>query len=549
MPTRLPAHRSADLIWLLRVDLGGTPHYLSTEQISLSRDDGTVIAYDGGLTEPQYSESLSRFSYTRDALTQPIEAVFSGLDMAEHRRRGFFLSTAQCELSIVFRVNGVIQETYEGRHLIIKGWMSEPLFGHPDRPPGYVVFSINSNPHDLAGTFIDSTMRINSQSMTNFISIHNPLSSESEDKVYPLVFGTPGVYSDENQTLSNARGTPGYAISRTNVSQHANEVLIAGHHVAASTVRIHATGNGAISGLTVTNGFDYYRNPIAYVDVTSQPNSFRSAEEFWITFNDGAGVRNPFATSGVVNGAGDLMLWACTEADFEVDHGAWYAARDYLNAFKFSGYINDPAVTIWQWMTEIAKFIPTLTIRNGPHGIYPIIQDLRSNVSSAIAITAGPDFYRTGPLSLEGDQGEIINTVSIDFAFNGKNNVPQNYTVIGEPDPDEPQRFSTTHSMLSINRYGVRETAIEAPFIYDKSTAQLVAEAIVQTQGQIPETVEYQASIYYSFLNLGDQVALTDEDIYLTDQICTVAGRSWDSNGWKIRLLIEDDPIRDPRYT
>lgn len=89
MPVRLPAHRSADLIWLLRVDLGGTPHYLSTEQISLSRDDGTDIAYDGGLTEPQYSESLARFSYTRDALTQSIEAVFSGLDMAEHRRRGF----------------------------------------------------------------------------------------------------------------------------------------------------------------------------------------------------------------------------------------------------------------------------------------------------------------------------------------------------------------------------------------------------------------------------------------------------------------------------
>ena len=549
MPVRLPAHRSADLIWLLRVDLGGAPHYLSTEQISLSRDDGTDIAYDGGLTEPQYSESLARFSYTRDALTQSIEAVFSGLDMAEHRRRGFFLSTAQCELSIVFRINGVIQENYEDRHLIIKGWMSEPLFGHPDRPPGYIVFSINSNPHDLSGTFIDSTMRITAQSMANFITTPNPLSSESVDKVYPLVFGTPGLYADENQTKTTARATPGYAITRTNVSQHANEVFIAGHHLAAATVRIHPTGSSAVDNLTVINGYDYYRNPISYVDVSSQSNAFREATEFWITFNDGAGVRNPFATSGTVNGAGDLMLWACTVADFEVDHGAWYAVRDYLNAFKFSGYINSASVTVWQWITEIAKFIPTLTIRNGPRGIYPIIQDLRANLSSATAITAGPDFYRTGPLSLEGDQGEIINTVSIDFAFNAKNNVPQSYAVIGSPDPNEPQRFSTTHSMLSINRYGVRETAIQAPFIYDKTTAQLVAESIVQTQGQIPETVEYRASVYYSFLNLGDQVALTDDDIYLADQICTVSGRSWDANGWKIQLLIEDDPIRDPRHS
>jgi len=549
MPGRMPAHRSADLIWLLEIDLGGTPHYLSTEQISLTRDDGTAIAYDGGLTEPQYSESLSRFSHTRDALTQEIEAVLSGLDMAEHRRRGFFLSTAQCELSIVFRVAGTIQETYEGRHPIIKGWMSEPLFGHPDRPPGYVVFSINSNPYDLSGTFFKSSMRMNDDSMANYIDAGNPLPSEAEGKVYPFVFGTPGVYSSANQTSSLCRATPGYCMSRTNVSQHANKVLIAGHHCSASTVRIHPDGASAVSSLSVVNDFDFYRNPIAYVDVSGQSSGFKEAEEFWVTWNGGAGARNPFATSGTVNGAGDLMLWACSLADFEVDHGAWYAVRDYLNAYKFSGYLNDPAVTVWEWITEIARYIPTLTIRNGPAGIYPIVQDLRSTVNASTAITTGPDFYRTGPVSLEGDQGEIINTVSIDFAFNAKNNVPQVYTVIGEPDLTEPQRFSTMHARASINRYGIRETSMEAPYIYDKSTAQMVAEGIVQTQGQIPEIIQYWGSIYYSFLNLGDQVALTDEDLYLTDQICTVCARDWSKGGWRIKLLIEDDPARDPRHS
>lgn len=549
MPRRMPSYPVADLLWLLRVDFGGSPHYISTEPLSITKSDGTIIAYSGGLTEPAYSESLSRFTYSRDALTLAIEAVFDDLDLAEHRRRGFFLSSATCELAAVFRVSGEIQQTYEERIKVIDGWMSEPVYADPARPPGYIAFSINSNPYDVAGTFFKSSMRMTETSMASFINAANPLSDESLDKVYPFVFGTPGVYSDESQSLTNARGTPAYAISRTNVSLQAREVLIAGHHVSAEQVRIHPTGDSAVTGLAVVNGWDAYRNPIAYVDVSTQSAGFTKAVEFWVTWNSGAAAKNPFATSGVVNGAGDLLLWACTLADFEVDFGAWSAARDYLNAFRFSGYINDPETTVWEWITEIAKFVPTLTIRNGPDGIYPIVQDMRSTVDAATAITAGADFYRIGPVALEGDQGEIVNTVAIDFAFNAKNGVAKAYTVLGEVDLEEPQRFSTIHAAASISRYGIRETAIEAPYVYDRSTAELVAEATVQMHGQIPETVEYKAAILYSFLMLGDQVALTDDDLYLVDQLCTVCSKAWDGDGWTIKLLIEDDPARDPRHS
>jgi len=555
----MPSYQAADLLWLLRVDFGGSPHYISTEPLTITRDDGTTIAYSGGLTEPAYSESLSRFTYSRDALTLAIEAIFDNLDLAEHRRRGFLLSNATCELAAVFRVAGTIQQTYEERIRVIDGWMSEPVYADPARPPGYVTFSINSNPYDVIGTFFKSTMRLTETSMDALITTGQPLSDESVDKVYPFVFGNPGVFfSATDSATSYTRGTPAYAINRTNISKEAQNVLIAGHHVGATEVRIRAGKLTAVTGLSVTNGFDKFRNPIAYVDVSSQSTAFKEKEEFWVTWYQtptsslptrGLSAKNPFSTSGVVNGAGDLLIWACTLGDFKVDHGAWGAARDYLNAFRFSGYVNDPDTTVWEWIQEIAKMIPTLTIRNGPAGIYPIIQDLRSTTTGATSITAGPDFHRLGPVSLEGDQGDIVNTVVIEFAYNAQGEISQSYVVIGEPDETEPERFSSLHAAASISRYGIREKSIEAPFIYDRSTAALVAEATVQIHGQIPETVEYKAGIAYSYLMLGDQVALTDSELYLTDQICTVCERAWDGDGWVIKLLIEDDPARDPRYS
>ena len=84
--------------------------------------------------------------------------------------------------------------------------------------------------------------------------------------------------------------------------------------------------------------------------------------------------------------------------------------------------------------------------------------------------------------------------------------------------------------------------------MYNKATAQLIAQSIVQMKGQIPETITYSGSSFYSFLSLGDQVSLTDDDLYLTDQICTVCSKSWNGIGWDIKLLIEDDISRDSRY-
>ena len=95
MPARLPSYSTANIIWLLRVDFGGTPHFVSTETVSIERDDGTHASYTGGLTEPDYSETLSRFTYTKDPLTIAIEAVFDNLDIAKHRREG---SPQQCNL-------------------------------------------------------------------------------------------------------------------------------------------------------------------------------------------------------------------------------------------------------------------------------------------------------------------------------------------------------------------------------------------------------------------------------------------------------------------
>ena len=384
--------------------------------------------------------------------------------------------------------------------------------------------------------------------MQAFVSTPNPLSEESDDKTYPLVFGSPGVYASINLAETLVEGTPAYAISRTNVSQYARELLIAGHHVDAVTVTIFAKDNGSVGGLAVVNDFDLYRNPIAYVDISAQSAGFKESEEFWVAWNGGSAVKNPFASSNVVNGAGDLLLWALSRTDFDVDQGAWNSARDYLNVFRFSGYLNDPEVTIWEWITEIAKYIPTLTIQNSPQGVYPIVQNMSSTTLDCISVSQGPDFDRESGVTVEGEQADVVNTVTVEFAYDAAENTSKMYSVIGDVDLTETQRFSSIHSHVSISRYGIKESLVEAPYIYDRSTAELVAQAAVQMGGQLPETVRYKADTYYSFISLGDNLKLTDPDLFLSEQICTVLGKAWDGDGWLFTLLIEDDIARDDRH-
>ena len=553
MPVALPHQQGAELIWLLSLEIGGTTFYLSTQVVNLARDDGTVISYQAGLTEPDYSESLARFSHTVDDMSTALEVVIPGINLAQHRRKGFHLQRATGELSCITAIGGTLQQTHEGRFVHVVGRVSEPTYGYPDAPVGYMTFTLDGRPGADSEPFHSATMSIAGERISTVVT-----DDDHEGKPYPLVIGQPGAFVNAAGTSRTTSGSPGYIIDKDTASPPMVDTLIcAGHHIEATTVTVFAGSPATSYVFNVTNTFDGIGQPIATLDLRTDSSStsmgsgarseWRSGnEEFWCCWNTGKTASNPL-TGGSINGAGDLLIWALDQTPYEVDQGAWQAARDWLNHYQFSGYINDPGTTVWDWITTIAETIPPLTIRAGTQGIYPIIHDIHMLNAEAETVFVGPDFYRGGPIQVQGTPDEIRNTITLEWALRARTGDYKQTSTVGTFDDDTSTTFATIYSTSSISRFGIRAEAITSSWIYDRATAHRVLSDLVRLKGGLAESVQYQAGVLHSHLMLGDVIKVTDEAVGFSDQLLTVMGKSWTGTGWTLDLLIEDDLARDTR--
>lgn len=540
MPARLPSVAGADLLWLLELDFAGRTFRFSSEPVNIAAQDGTAISYPGGLDDPGYQESLDRFSHSIDEQAISLELVLP-VNVPEMIQKGHLLGGSRAELSCVLRQAGTIQQTYEARLVVLSGSLSEPQYGFPESPIGYIATSIEGSLTDDAGLFLSASQTI---SEDTFAAVATAGKDEHEGKPYPLVFGTPGAYRDGSGNSKTTSGSPAYIVDVDTSNDKVEGLIIAGHHVNASTVLIFDSSKS--EAFSVTNTTDDLGHQIATVDPSGASTIDPTEREFWVGWNNGGGLKNPWSTATELEGAGDVLRWALTYSTLEIDHGAWAAAADFLNRFKLAGYISDPEISVWEWVSDLADSLP-VTIRKGPGGIYPIIHDLRASASDGLQITASPEFQQISPVQIEGQLSDIFNSIRIGYAFQAKSSDPKRYAVIGTKETGDPSSFSTTTTRQSISRYGRRFRSIDGPYVYDRTTAQLIVKTLSDKEALPPRQIDYRADPRFAHISLGDVITLTDPNLAFTDQACIVAGKAWDLDSWIFTLLIDSIPDRDDR--
>ena len=538
MPARLPSVAGADLLWLLELDFAGRTFRFATEPLSISNDAGDAISYPGGLDDPGYAESLDRFSHSIDEQTISLELTLP-INVAELIQKGHLLSGGRAELSCVLRQAETIQQTYEGRLVVLSGALSEPQYGFPDLPAGYITTTIEGSLTEDAGLFLSASQTI---SEDTFSAIATAGKDEHEGKPYPMVFGAPGHYRDGSGGSKTTSGSPAYILDIDAGNDKVQSLLIAGHHVNASTVLIFDSLKS--ESFSVTNTTDDLGQQIATVDPSAASTIDPKEREFWVGWNNGGGMKNPWTTATELEGAGDVLRWALTHSTMDIDHGAWAAASDFLNRFKLAGYISDPEVSVWEWVSDLAESLP-VTIRKGAGGLYPIIQDIRAPAPAGFAITASPEFQQLSQVQIEGQLSDIFNSIRIGYAFRAKTSDPKRYAVVGTKETGDASSFSTATTRQSINRYGKRFRSIDSAYIYDRTTAQLVVKHLADIEALPSRQVDYRAAPRFAAVGLGDVITLTDPDLSFTDQACIVAGKAWDVDSWVFTLLIDTIPDRD----
>ena len=127
--------------------------------------------------------------------------------------------------------------------------------------------------------------------------------------------------------------------------------------------------------------------------------------EFFISLINGGGIVNPYR-DGILEGGGDVVRWALSRSDVEIDHGAFGNISDVLNEYKFAGTINDPSITAEQFINDhILSFLP-IELSAGPRGLRPILDQFRAvDVPYPVRdIVEDATFQRVSPLETATDR-------------------------------------------------------------------------------------------------------------------------------------------------
>ena len=557
--------RAARAVFLMEIEFAGLVFRFSSYPIELLKDDNTPIPYDGSIEDFNLVESTELLGVDIEANSLSTSCIFHEVDMMEMWRKGFVLEGSKGELSYVLSKNGIIQQSYEEREIVLSGIVQQPQFGDPLEPKGFCSLSIERAPDETedGGLILDPYMVINDQTFPK----HDP--DTAGGKTYPLVFANsyspPITSSGLNRTLHN---TPAYCIQRHTVSDH-TLFLIAGHKVKSTSVKILGPRDQA-GYVTVETGIDGRGNVYSYVDVDAadvyQPGrTYLSGEipsnpQWWISWDNAlpsiptakGGIPSPYTNDAPLVGGGDICLFILQKCGYDIDTDAWGSLRVQLNEFIFEGYINDPATAGFEFLQEhILPWLP-IEVKNGPHGIKPEIAQIY-NVDlyprPVEEITTGADFQLISAITTETNTNDIINDISLEFAQDG----PADDTVLRARigynlESTGLQGADDEYSLLSQQRYGRKAEILGAPFIKDRYTAIRALKNILRSRALPLRSMEFFASIEYGTLRIGDIISLTSSELFFSSTIAVIVSKEYYANGWRLKVAIEDNPVTTKRH-
>ena len=256
---------------------------------------------------------------------------------------------------------------------------------------------------------------------------------------------------------------------------------------------------------------------------------------------------NPFDT-GTLSGAGDLLLFLLEQITEDIDRDEWNAARPILNQYKFAGYVNDDKITILEFIQKnIIAYLPISIVNAGPKGLRPVFSMYADGIElqPRVQITAGPEFFRTGPIMTKSGADDVINNCVIRFAKNGITNSYTTKAIARHRESPFPRILFSLHPLARISkqRYGTKIKVFELDYCYDGQTAIRIARNMVSMYAAPQRTIEYVASIEYGYLQIGDIIMITDADLQLQNHFMQIVSKTFNADSFLFELLIYDNAL------
>ena len=368
-----------DIIWFLELEYDGTTFRFSSITMNLSDTSGKSYPYIGGLEDVsilQRMGSVGKISTQEDSVS--IAITFPNRNIAKEIYNGMILDGNTVQVGFVLIRGGQIVQSFEERQILYKGLITEPVYGYPESPAGYVEFSIENKAiyteEPLLRTILGENLYIEDVSMTPNANIGQtppfPVSDNivnvadiHRGKVIPWVFGELGGILRENNTETNIPISPAYVVAYDSTRPKPCYYVIAGHATNATQVKLY-NNLGEETTEAVSTFINVDNRTFSYVDIDGTSHSWTNSvaanndRQVWVEWTNGAPYLNPFE-DGDLKGGGDICLMLLQEITDSVDVQAWLALRPILNQYEFGGYVNDDEITIFEWLQKnIIPYLP-----------------------------------------------------------------------------------------------------------------------------------------------------------------------------------------------
>lgn len=503
--------RGANLFWLLDLTWAGRVFRLSSQEIAVTSTVDGALSYVGDLAEDvAWTDAVSLFAGGGEPRSLPIRFTLP-VNIPQWVQEGHDLAQATGQLS-----RWIEGTTYETRMIVLDGRLVDPEYGAADEP---VSASLESNPYDDRALLPTADQVVTAATWPTAVTL---------GASYPFVFGR---FND-----SYTSHAPAYYVSTS------DQVLIAGHKVAAATVEIGDGDN--VDTFAVVTGLDSLGQVVSTVDITGAASIVvGSGAEYWTIFyggaSDGLGGAMRLDNAGAIDGAGDLLQVLLSKSTKKWDRGRTAAAVPFLNRFRVAGYIGE-SVSPWAYIqANLLKILP-VSIVEGTDGLYPLVWRYDAVAGDAVDrfdTGADPSIERASSVSYVGTN-DVVNEFKLSYAPRGRHGDFKKTVTLGAV-----QGNASVYTRISQARYGRRSEDNETICVYADATAALIVTWWARAKSLPARMVSYTTGHDRRWLERGNIVLLTDAELAFTDELAMILDIEDREDGTlTFSFRIQDDP-------
>lgn len=334
---------------------------------------------------------------------------------------------------------------------------------------------------------------------------------------YPIPFGIPGVWQDDNGNILSCPASPAYPTDGTNAGNR--KLIVADGPVGAATVTID-DGDGTTATGTISRERDRLGRLVSIATVPALdpilPLGDRVLHATW----DNAGGIIGETRSGPEMSAAELILWLLRRSSVRVDRPRWRAVLDELDAWRLDGCIEEP-IQPWEYLLDAILPLLPVALSMGAEGWYPILYRYDWPTSAAVAhLEVRPgELYECTEASV---LGQLTPSIRLRWAYDRlQQSFRMSSELTGDPADRAAGRSLNAYTIAAWARWQAAQDLdrpvqeppsleLETDVVYDRQTALRILGYLSAKHALPQQRLVYPASPNLLDLPLGAPVLLSD---------------------------------------